>query len=111
MRDTNVLDIPGYRRIVHAAKPGPGPPTFGVVGMWIKQDADIVIKNKKTFSNSHFPAICVETNNFKIIGFYRSPNSDKRSDQIIHKYFDEQAELDTIMVGDLNLGNIDWDVL
>ena len=36
MRDTNVLEIPGYRRIVHAGKPGLGQPTFGGVGMWIK---------------------------------------------------------------------------
>ena len=30
MRDTNVLEMPGYRRIAHASKPGISPPTFVV---------------------------------------------------------------------------------
>ena len=109
MRDNNILEIPGYRRICHAAKPGLGPPTFSGVGMWIKEHLDIVVKNRKKITETHFQAINVETNLFKIIAFYRSPSSDKRSDQIIRKYFDEEAKLDTILVGDLNLPDVEWE--
>ena len=56
----------------------------------------------------HFQAISVQTNLFNIIGFYRSPSSDKKSDQMIRKYFDEEAKLDTILVGDLNIPEVNW---
>ena len=74
LRETNVVDIDEFNRVCHAAKPGTGPTTFAGVGMWIRKDSSIVIKNRKSIQKTHFQAICIETNYFSLIGFYRSPN-------------------------------------
>ena len=67
------------------------------------------LKNKKVYTRSGFQALIVDTNLFRAIGFYRSPNQRAKGIRDTIKFFEENADIDTIIMGDLNLKEIDWD--
>ena len=110
MRENQFKDIEGYDRVILAAKPGLSGTHCAGVGMWIKKNSGIIIKNKKSYAKKYFQAIIVETSYFKIFSFYRSPNQDANEITKIIDFFEKNAELDTIITGDLNLGEIDWPI-